>query len=443
VLLLLLGAATTCAVAWSLAYWCDVGGSDRPTNQYCGAGACSWVVITSARPGVRQVLGISPRDMFSGSLSNERVISMLGHSALGDPPWPLTECSFNYSRGVQAVEKRCGWPWLALRGGAVATPNLKSGGVDIVDNRGCFARWRPDPLAGNGELVVIPLMPLWSGFVLNMLTFALAWAVVLAVIRAVRPRITTLSPRAVKPVIITCVTLGIVSTLIATLCCALFVDENARPGGAGDVQAMSYKGPHYRIWWLAQAQEPGASRWVSRWISGGEEIGPTGQPTTPQAEDHIPGWAEFLRPRAGTDLDWTQVIADARGWPWRAFGGGFEATRADDRVTSPQSIARSHFGIVVERRRDGDVDPYRTRFVPLRPLWPGLLADILVFTLAWLAAFVLLLGPGTLRRSLRQHRGQCLSCGYDLRSIASQRCPECGAERDKPLATSAEVASAP
>jgi hypothetical protein len=32
------------------------------------------------------------------------------------------------------------------------------------------------------------------------------------------------------------------------------------------------------------------------------------------------------------------------------------------------------------------------------------------------------------RQRLRKKRGQCLSCGYDLRASGA-RCPECGAER--------------
>ena len=35
--------------------------------------------------------------------------------------------------------------------------------------------------------------------------------------------------------------------------------------------------------------------------------------------------------------------------------------------------------------------------------------------------------PGAVRRRVRIKRGQCASCGYSLRGITSEKCPECGA----------------
>lgn len=62
-------------------------------------------------------------------------------------------------------------------------------------------------------------------------------------------------------------------------------------------------------------------------------------------------------------------------------------------------------------------------FLPLRPLWAGVITNGAVFSAIGL---ILLRALGYWRRSLRRRRGLCPSCRYDLRgsSVASQ-CPEC------------------
>jgi hypothetical protein len=63
------------------------------------------------------------------------------------------------------------------------------------------------------------------------------------------------------------------------------------------------------------------------------------------------------------------------------------------------------------------------RVLPLRPLWPGLAGNAALYAAAvWLAVP----GPLLLRRTLRSRRGQCPSCGYDLRHVDHDACPECG-----------------
>ena len=40
--------------------------------------------------------------------------------------------------------------------------------------------------------------------------------------------------------------------------------------------------------------------------------------------------------------------------------------------------------------------------------------------------WLLILGPFALRRLIRQRRGVCPACGYDLRHGEHKACPECG-----------------
>jgi hypothetical protein len=63
--------------------------------------------------------------------------------------------------------------------------------------------------------------------------------------------------------------------------------------------------------------------------------------------------------------------------------------------------------------------------IPCEPIWPGLLANTAFYGgILWALWFA----PGAVRRGLRNRRGACVRCGYDLRSNpAGSACPECGA----------------
>ncbi len=78
-----------------------------------------------------------------------------------------------------------------------------------------------------------------------------------------------------------------------------------------------------------------------------------------------------------------------------------------------------------------------SRFLPLRPIFPGFLINTLFYaTTSW----TLLVAPFATRRLIRTRRGRCVKCGYDLRGSAGGRggrgdpgdghvCPECGGSR--------------
>ena len=66
--------------------------------------------------------------------------------------------------------------------------------------------------------------------------------------------------------------------------------------------------------------------------------------------------------------------------------------------------------------------------IPIRPLWPGLMMNTIVYAvLAWTLWSALRM-PRAYRRRRRQKRNQCLACGYSRAGLAeSAACPECGA----------------
>jgi hypothetical protein len=67
---------------------------------------------------------------------------------------------------------------------------------------------------------------------------------------------------------------------------------------------------------------------------------------------------------------------------------------------------------------------YDEPVVPWMPIPLGLAADSAIYgSLYWL----LLTGPGRVRRALRRRRGRCARCGYDLSGTPTDApCPECG-----------------
>jgi len=63
-------------------------------------------------------------------------------------------------------------------------------------------------------------------------------------------------------------------------------------------------------------------------------------------------------------------------------------------------------------------------WLPLRPLWWGLVLDSLVYGTAILAGWTVI---AQCRSWLRVRRRRCAHCGYDRTGITSEAaCPECG-----------------
>jgi hypothetical protein len=70
--------------------------------------------------------------------------------------------------------------------------------------------------------------------------------------------------------------------------------------------------------------------------------------------------------------------------------------------------------------------PNRLWALPLRPIWPGFLANGLLY---FCAAVLPCMLAATVRRAARLRRGRCPACRYDLSGLPpGSPCPECAAE---------------
>ena len=111
---------------------------------------------------------------------------------------------------------------------------------------------------------------------------------------------------------------------------------------------------------------------------------------------------------------------DARGWPMRSLEARNDETNAKYQWYWGFTLTRaaSQFGAV----HLGDM-----KVLPLKPIWPGFAINTIFYAaIVWFLSFA----PGAIRRRIggvRRKRGQCASCGYSLRDITSEKCPECGA----------------
>ncbi len=111
------------------------------------------------------------------------------------------------------------------------------------------------------------------------------------------------------------------------------------------------------------------------------------------------------------------VIEEARGWPllslkYEKYWHGGVPYPAD-------------WGIELWRHRSAAWSSFAVVALPLRPIWPGFAINT-IFYAAVLG--LLALGPFTARRMIRRKRGHCIKCGYDLRNVDHEKCPECGNE---------------
>lgn len=130
-------------------------------------------------------------------------------------------------------------------------------------------------------------------------------------------------------------------------------------------------------------------------------------------ETSIPGWAvSTLRDQAQTMVPrgpktGSHLSVNGCGWPFSCVKWGIMYTRGKPGLTP--------IGFIRFSESNG---------LPYSLIWPGLLADALLyspvpFALHWLwRAWI---------RHLRRSNGECPECGYQRRGLAGDaKCPECG-----------------
>ncbi len=104
------------------------------------------------------------------------------------------------------------------------------------------------------------------------------------------------------------------------------------------------------------------------------------------------------------------------GWPFASLWGYHDAAMSPSPALGVFAAPRWMYS--------GADDLHWTRMIPTKPLWIGLVANSLCYSLALL---VLTSSPLAMRRESRIRRGLCPRCTYDLGGTDHASCPECGA----------------
>ncbi|MCH8825222.1 MAG: hypothetical protein IH984_17135 [Planctomycetes bacterium] len=174
------------------------------------------------------------------------------------------------------------------------------------------------------------------------------------------------------------------------------------------------------FWMVSRLTRPGAMHLFSH--RGMPHHGPSPSALEGLPESLVPNWArDELLPWQSSSItqlnDFGNWTVDARGWPqlslWCVWARKILRLRpAEGGIQLPERWVMEH-----------DRQWLRVTTLPYRPIWPGFAINTIFYaTILWL----LTLGPFTARRMIRRKRGLCIKCGYDLRGMDHDKCPECG-----------------
>lgn len=127
---------------------------------------------------------------------------------------------------------------------------------------------------------------------------------------------------------------------------------------------------------------------------------------------------------------YTHLIEDSFGWPFRMALYSFEPT---DNTLIPGTQDNSPWwndGWPLQKRSVAiwGASPPGTfdRFIPLRPIWPGVLGNAAFFGAGFLFLLRIPTGFAFVVRRARKRLGHCPHCSYRLIEGAPPGCPECG-----------------
>lgn len=122
-----------------------------------------------------------------------------------------------------------------------------------------------------------------------------------------------------------------------------------------------------------------------------------------------------LRPKSIDDI---RVYAWYRevGWPMKAMTC---SVHWQTQISNADVIYRVEGGVQLPRDRE-----FEPRALPLTPLWPGLIVNVVFFAVLWLSIMWI---AGVARSRSRKRRNCCIKCGYPRTGLPQGgTCPECG-----------------
>lgn len=120
------------------------------------------------------------------------------------------------------------------------------------------------------------------------------------------------------------------------------------------------------------------------------------------------------------------------GFPLRALRCTIEYRHPDCWAGMALGQHNVHGGLLVFDRTNWSIRG-GTHVLPMTPIWPGLVADTLVWMIFWIGAAHPRVAIRWSIRRRRRRRGRCAFCAHSLHGVAHIRCPECGVETERSL----------
>jgi hypothetical protein len=154
--------------------------------------------------------------------------------------------------------------------------------------------------------------------------------------------------------------------------------------------------------------------------------------------DALPRWARARRePKWSLDDRFAHCREQAFGWPFRCAHR--QESWAQRQIRNPfgwDMVEETAWYKVEHGTPLGffpKIDARHTdRVLPTHILWPGMLANTLVWSAIVMTPWVMWRGFVLVRSRRRIARGRCGQCGYDRRGMdAGSACPECGVVRSR------------
>ena len=180
------------------------------------------------------------------------------------------------------------------------------------------------------------------------------------------------------------------------------------------------------MWLVTLSKSTGARRVETRVLKVNADPSVWIAAVTPQelADVGLPRWSHLFDGLPGQVNRLTEITQTARGWPMLAMR--YERWSQGKPWRFPNPRPPPVVGMVggFDLRCGGPSGP--NVILPLQPVWVGFLGNTLCYASAW---WGLCSTPAPIRRWVRRRRGQCPTCGYDLRGNVAEGCPECGWQR--------------
>ena len=211
--------------------------------------------------------------------------------------------------------------------------------------------------------------------------------------------------------------LGAITTIAVAWGCAMWVDR-------GQAKLVEGRTMHGYVWVVHRGSAPGSEfvLWVKTYGNFVAAF-PDDEGNLPL--DLIPSWSTIsheINPARPKRYGLQSQMQDARGWPMLSMRCTFLRTRSVVGGRTRQEVVS---GLEMSPRiwASGNCSYRKARALPYIPIPLGFVVNTLFY-----AAFIGLsiAGRSAGRRVIRRKRGLCIKCGYDLRNVEHEKCPECG-----------------